>query len=806
MSGRCLWFSVALVVGAAISCSKSNEIDTSGTDFGDVANLGEACDAAAGDGFCGGGVCVAGRCRERCATDAECKGSICLTEKVGEAARGGCRFEGDSACSEPADCSNALLTCALDATCRIACSNSTPCPRNDQLCIEGSCFGKLEQGADAWSCDGRSQGEWGCEGASLQQCDVGGLGWVDTETCESAALCQVGLASGSCAPKACERGDLRCVGGEIQRCRDDLAGFQSTALCATPELCQASVDASSTSCEKPACGAGEYRCMSEALEVCNPARTGFDPVDTCATAELCDLGRPAQGGEGQCPAPACDPGELRCSEEELEVCNSGRTGYTLQETCASAALCYESLSTGACATPACTSAGENLCTGASNATLATCNDDLTGFDTIAACATAELCDLSLPENGGTGTACVTPACDEGEHQCEGTTLRACNAARTAFEDQDTCLTEGLCSAGVASGACAQPACEPWEGSCEDVNGTPTLFRCNSEQTGVEAVGESCGDENPCFEGSSVLSPARCLETIGPPGPSCTGGLICNSVDCCRSKLVPGGNFPLGRSEAGSDACPASTLCGPDEQPEHDAVVAAYYLDEFEVTVGRFRRFVEAYTGQPPAPDDGAHPLIPGSGWQAAFDSSLPGLQDTLISSLKCNSNYQTWTDNPGAYESYPINCVSWFTAFAFCIWDGGRLPTEAEWEFAAAGGAENRLYPWGSAEPDATRANYNDNASMKMNVGSFPDGAGRWGHKDLAGGLWEWVLDYYRYDWYSTEGSTCVDCANLDLASFRVSRGADWNSSWDELRATMRDYINPTNKDDSRGFRCVRSP
>src|SRR6185503_5212427 len=101
-----------------------------------------------------------------------------------------------------------------------------------------------------------------------------------------------------------------------------------------------------------------------------------------------------------------------------------------------------------------------------------------------------------------------------------------------------------------------------------------------------------------------------------------------------------------------------------------------------------------------------------------------------------------------------MNCVSWFEAFAFCAWDGGRLPTETEWNYAAAGGNEQRVYPWG-ANIDLTKASYdcagdgsgtgtpNCMFSDMLPVGSrSPQGDGKWGQADLAGNVWEWTLDW----------------------------------------------------------------
>src|SRR5208337_5658772 len=85
-----------------------------------------------------------------------------------------------------------------------------------------------------------------------------------------------------------------------------------------------------------------------------------------------------------------------------------------------------------------------------------------------------------------------------------------------------------------------------------------------------------------------------------------------------------------------------------------------------------------------------------SGWQAAWESYVTPTN----ASLACTG--MTWTSAPGTQETLPINCVNWYAAYAFCIWDGGFLPREAEWEYAAAGGSEQREYPWGSAAPGTT--------------------------------------------------------------------------------------------------------
>ncbi len=234
-------------------------------------------------------------------------------------------------------------------------------------------------------------------------------------------------------------------------------------------------------------------------------------------------------------------------------------------------------------------------------------------------------------------------------------------------------------------------------------------------------------------------------TWGATAPSCSGlAATCGPLgtdDCCKSLLVPGGTFD--RSYDG---------VAPWADPNYPATVSEFYLDKYEITVGRFRVFVNAGMGtqaSPPAASAGAHLGITGSGWDSAWNTNLAASTAALTSNLKCYAADQTWTDTAGSNESKPVNCLDWYTAFAFCAWDGGRLATEAEWNYAASGGSEQRYYPWSSP---ATSTTIDDSyavycggsCSGTQNVGSkSPTGDGKWGQSDLAGNVSEWTLDWY---------------------------------------------------------------
>jgi formylglycine-generating enzyme required for sulfatase activity len=264
---------------------------------------------------------------------------------------------------------------------------------------------------------------------------------------------------------------------------------------------------------------------------------------------------------------------------------------------------------------------------------------------------------------------------------------------------------------------------------------------------------------------------------------------------------------MGRSASGTDAYGTAST---DDQPEHVVTVSAFALDKYEVTVGRFRTFVAAYPANKPAVGAGAIGNAAGTGWETAWDANLPVDQPTLTTSLQdvgCRSSaFRTWTDSAGANETKAIDCVSWYTAFAFCVWDGGRLPTEAEWEYAAAAGSENRLFPWGQTTPDCSLVNMGGCAGVVDDVGKRPSGAARWGHLDMAANVWEWNFDGYDANWYSSGPASGTDVVNSSASADRVIRGGGFNAVADKLRSASRNHYGPTVRDGYVGLRCARAP
>lgn len=329
-------------------------------------------------------------------------------------------------------------------------------------------------------------------------------------------------------------------------------------------------------------------------------------------------------------------------------------------------------------------------------------------------------------------------------------------------------------------------------------------------------------DNPNGDASVGALPgdAACPSGSASAGPSCAKGgpglNDCGHCDegCCASLEVTGGTYF--RTYTNSDGGPSG-----EADP---ATVSGFRLDEYEVTVGRFRQFVSAWNdgaGYSPPAGSGKHVHLnqgsglsaSGGGYEPGWDSSGDSDVSPTDAHLACDS-YSTWTPTAGPQETLPINCLNWFEAYAFCIWDGGFLPSEAEWEYAAAGGNQQREYPWGSTPPGTTNqyqiytCDYPDgsghcsSAANVAPVGMASHGAGRWGQFNLAGNVEEWGLDGYLVPY----AGACTDCAYLAGTTRRVLRGGSFFEFSATLLPPYRDASPPTDRSGFYGIRCARSP
>jgi len=254
--------------------------------------------------------------------------------------------------------------------------------------------------------------------------------------------------------------------------------------------------------------------------------------------------------------------------------------------------------------------------------------------------------------------------------------------------------------------------------------------------------------------------ALCL-VVARPGGAAPGETAREVVDPKAGYVfvaLPGGTFSMG-------CLPKDTMCDPDEARAAPVVVPAFLMGRHEATVAQYAACAAA--------------------------SACPATPRTFDSGEKTGN----WKH--GRLD-HPINGVTLDEAAAFCAFVGGSLPTAAEWEYAARGGSEDRLYPWGDAPPDATRANVcdatcaaswrdeqSDAHPATAPVGSFPAGVGRFGLHDLAGNVWEWTSTTYRED------------------TFEV-RGGGWNAVSLFVRSSYRGRLQRATRATFNGVRCVR--
>ena len=379
--------------------------------------------------------------------------------------------------------------------------------------------------------------------------------------------------------------------------------------------------------------------------------------------------------------------------------------------------------------------------------------------------------------GGAGTGGSSDGCTVGARRCGGemaTTPEVCDDKRNwVVNDSEN---EGAdCPVLCEGGACR-----------ECVDGPPTC-RGKEPQYCVDGAWQV---ETPCphyCRNGACESPLSCGGGIG--GCGSKGG------SCCSASEVPGGWFFRDYDDVDFT------------NRNYCANLSPFLLDEFEVTVGRFRNFVEAYASVHLYPEDGkADHITYDNGWRATY--RLPATAQELRAQLACTGS--TWTDDRGSNDARPVNCVDFFVAYAFCIWDGGRLPTEAEWNRAAAGGNQQRRYPWSmpAGDPLVTpeHAAYGDSDLLPPAVGWKPIGNGLWSHADLAGSLFEWTLDPYINPY---ELGRCNDCLPVrgmtdDGFTMRSIRGGSFTHGQEWLRVSNRESQREDTHQYYMGFRCVR--
>ncbi|MBI4725722.1 SUMF1/EgtB/PvdO family nonheme iron enzyme [candidate division TA06 bacterium] len=198
--------------------------------------------------------------------------------------------------------------------------------------------------------------------------------------------------------------------------------------------------------------------------------------------------------------------------------------------------------------------------------------------------------------------------------------------------------------------------------------------------------------------------------------------------------IPAGNFTMG-------SLPGDPYAQTAEQPQHTVYLDAFQISKYEITNAQYKAFMDAggYSNS-------AYWTTDGWNWRTTNSITQP----YYWSSGQYNSG--------PSFPNHPVVGVSWYEAYAFCNWAGGRLPTEAQWEKAARGTDSSNYWPWGSTW-DASKCNSYDNTApdtfaYSSPVGFFATGTSPYGVYDMAGNVWEWVNDWYQSDYYSVSPSS----------------------------------------------------
>jgi serine/threonine-protein kinase len=249
--------------------------------------------------------------------------------------------------------------------------------------------------------------------------------------------------------------------------------------------------------------------------------------------------------------------------------------------------------------------------------------------------------------------------------------------------------------------------------------------------------------------------------------------------------VPAGQFEMGSSDV------------PHEQPVHTVALDAFWIDQTEVTNAMFTAFLNERGNQV---EEGISWLEPGAGQRGIIYGHIE----------EKNGVFRSQT----GYEDYPVIEVSWYGAAAYCSWAGGRLPTEAEWEYAARG-PKAKVYPWGNTFDgklvnycdanctyDWKDSNFDDGFAQWTSVGSYPSGESWCRALDMAGNVWEWVSDWWSEDYYAH--SPIKNPQGPASGTMRIARGGSWFDEGWQVSASYRKGLTPSSyRMHWVGFRCV---
>lgn len=259
-----------------------------------------------------------------------------------------------------------------------------------------------------------------------------------------------------------------------------------------------------------------------------------------------------------------------------------------------------------------------------------------------------------------------------------------------------------------------------------------------------------------------------------------------SKDGVPMAYIPGGKFVMGTTESDHT----------EVAPPHKVEVSAFYMDIYEVTNEQFAEFLSAMKMEETPGGKRWRWIVLRSDLEASERKEFWPTEIELE-----NGVYKAFE----GYERHPVISVSWEAATEYCKWVGKRLPTEAEWEFAARGGLEEKKYPWGDALPNEKAVVYqrewrnNADPQPTAKVGSLYPNA--YGLYDMSGNVWEWCSDWFEPSYYFD--SAPVNPQGPASGFVKTLRGGSWFNPSEVLKVSSRNFDYPMALIETVGFRCV---
>jgi sulfatase modifying factor 1 len=257
-------------------------------------------------------------------------------------------------------------------------------------------------------------------------------------------------------------------------------------------------------------------------------------------------------------------------------------------------------------------------------------------------------------------------------------------------------------------------------------------------------------------------------------------------DEARMVIVRGGTFTMGSED--EDLIETAR--------PHRVSLDSFYVDMYEVTNEKFAKFLNSK--RPTEGEEGVRYK-----WVVIRDD-LTGADRAAWWPTEITYEKGVYSALEG-FEKHPVIVVSWYAANEYCKWAGKRLPTEAEWEYAARGSLEEKAYPWGNAIPTGgvifgRRWTSNQAPPPTEPVGSYYPN--KYGIYDMAGNVWEWTSDWYEPEYY--EKSPRHNPKGPETGDTKVMRGGSWFNTPDALRVAIRNFAPPDTLNEDVGFRCVK--